>query len=373
MNYAVLLSLAVLGAVLAGAPAAGATEAIAPTSTLAAEQTTALILPSPKEGRRRPLVVVVAENAGAELTDFVIPYGVLKDSGVADVRSLSTAEGPIRLLRGILIEADQTISAFDEAEPAGADVVVVPAQRSSDDAGLIAWLQSQADRGAVIVSVCEGARIVAKAGLFYGRRATSHWSSLESLERSYPETEWVRDMRYVQDGQVISTTGVTASIPVSLALVEAIGGRETALATAGRLGVDGWDASHRTDDFSLSRTDFMRAVVRVLAIWNHEKIELPVSNGIDEIDMALRGDVWGRSARARVVTTSTTTTPVVSEHGLVILPEEQPRPGRFVIPVGAGPTADRLDDAIEAMGRRYGPLGRRLAISGLEYTPAPVR
>ena len=373
MNYAVLISTAVAGAVLCLAPAAAAAELATSPATQSAAQSSALILPQPKEGRRRPLVVVVGQNAGAELTDFVIPYGVLKDSGVADVRALSTTEGPVRLLRGVLVAADQTISAFDQAEPAGADIVIVPAQASPDDAVLIAWLRAQSDRGAVIVSVCEGARVVAKAGLFYGRRATSHWSSLEALEKSYPETDWVRDRRYVQDGPLISTTGVTASIPVSLALVEAIGGRQAAMATAERLGVVRWDASHRTADFSLSRTDFMHAVVRVLAIWNHEKIELPVSDGMDEIDMALRGDVWGRSLRASVVTTSTDTAPVVSERGLVILPEHQPQPGRFVIPEGTGTTVDRLDEAVDGMGRRYGPLGRRLALSALEYSPAPAR
>ena len=185
--------------------------------------------------------------------------------------------------------------------------------------------------------------------------------------------EWVRNSRYLQDGPVISTTGVTASIPVSLALVEAIGGRAVAVETAGRLGLTSWSTAHRTADFSLSRMDFIRAVLRVLAIWTHEKIELPVADGIDEVDMALQSDVWGRSARARVVTTSTSRAPVISEHGLVILPEDLPRPGRFVIPSEPGSTVSRLDGAIDTMGRRYGPLARRLAVSGLEYDPPAVR
>jgi len=58
------------------------------------------------------------------------------------------------------------------------------------------------------------------------------WSAMEGLAKAYPDTTWVRDQRYVQDGQVISTTGVTASIPMSLALVEAIGGDAVAQATA---------------------------------------------------------------------------------------------------------------------------------------------
>ncbi|CAN5313290.1 DJ-1/PfpI family protein [soil metagenome] len=367
MNYVVLAMVSAVGSGLAGAPQAGVIETSAPAAV--SVDRAALTLPAPKAGRTRPLVVVVAENAGAETTDFVVPYGVLKDSGVADVRALSTGEGPVQLLRGVLIAVDQTVAAFDQAEPAGADVVIVPAQKSPSDPVLVDWLQSQAARGAVIVSVCEGARVVARAGLFEGRRATSHWSSLNALEHTYPQTQWVRNSRYIQDGQVISSTGVTASIPLSLALVEAIGGREVALATAGRLGVGEWGPHHRTADFSLSRMDFAHAVLRVLAFWTHEKIELPVSNGIDEVDMALQSDVWGRSARAHVVTTSSQSAPVVTEHGLVVLPGDQPRPGRFVIPAETGSTVMHLDRAIDTMGRRYGPLARRLAVSGLEYDP----
>ena len=330
-----------------------------------------LTLPRPKDGRTRPLIVVVGENDGAETTDFVVPYGVLKDSGVADVRSLSTREGPLQLLRAVRIMADQTISAFEASEPAGADIVIIPAQIAPRDAALTAWVQSQAARGAVIISVCEGARVLAHAGLLDGRRAATHWSALKELDRAYPDTDWVRDLRYVQDGPIISTTGVTASIPMSLALVEAIGGRAAARATADRLGVSDWTASHRTADFNLSRGDFLRAVGTVLAVWTHETIELPVADGVDEVALALRSDAWARSYRSRVATTSVDQAAVTSKRGLVILPDATPHRGRFVIPADQGPAAAQLDRAIDGMAERYGPAARRFAVLGLEYD-APV-
>ncbi len=49
--------------------------------------------PAPKAGRVRPLVVVLADNGGTETTDFIMPYGILKDSGAADVVTVST--GPV--------------------------------------------------------------------------------------------------------------------------------------------------------------------------------------------------------------------------------------------------------------------------------------
>ncbi|MGH6963204.1 MAG: DJ-1/PfpI family protein, partial [Phenylobacterium sp.] len=326
-----------------------------------------LALPAPKAGRGRPLVVVVAENLGAETTDFTIPYGVLKASGVADVRSLSTAPGPIKLRMSLKVVADQTLAEFDAAEPKGADIVIVPAQASPKAPGLTRWVQAQAAKGATIVSVCEGARVLANAGLLKDRRATTHWAAMEGLAKAYPQTTWVRDRRYVQDGPIISTTGVTASIPMSLALVEAIGGRAAAGATARELGVADWSPAHRSADFQLRKGDVSAGVKALTAVWTHETVEAPISDGVDEVALALRSDAWSRSYRTKVVTTHQGGAAVRSRHGLTILPDAVAKPGRYVIPGGAGPAAPQLDEALAAMEVRYGPMAVRLATLGLEY------
>ncbi|MBW8891439.1 MAG: hypothetical protein JF617_04455 [Burkholderiales bacterium] len=67
----------------------------------------------------------------------------------------------------------------------------------------------------------------------------------------------MRDRRWVQDGRVISTTGVSASIPAGLALVEAIAGRQAAEATAARLGAGDWSPRHRTAEFKTERSDYV--------------------------------------------------------------------------------------------------------------------
>lgn len=351
------------------AMAGGRQFAVAAPAVSVASASGRLTLPRPKAGRTRPLVVVVGDNRGAEVTDFIIPYGVLKDSGVADVRALSTRPGPIQLRMALRIAADQTLAEFDAAEPGGADIVVVPAQMKPNDKVLVGWVKAQADRGAVIVSICEGARVVARAGLLHGRRATTHWGALKPLAKAYPDTVWVRDQRYVQDGPVVSTTGVSASIPASLALVEAIGGREVARATAARLGVTDWGTAHRTDRFAISKLEIARALAVIASPWKHETVEAPIADGVDEIGLALRADVWERSFRARVVTTHADLKPVRSRRGLILLPDARARPGRFIIPGGSAPAMVELDAAIAAMGRRYGPFAARLAWLGLEYEP----
>lgn len=361
--------------VLAVAASAATLAFLHPVAPLAAGPSVALVapdgltLPAPKAGRARPLVVVLADNAGAETTDFTIPYGVLKESGVAEVRSVATGEGPIQLMPSLKILADQTTAQFDRAERAGADIIVVPAQMKPKSSELATWLRAQAAKGATIVSICEGARVLANAGLLHDRRATTHWSALKGLTKAYPDTTWVRDRRYVQDGAIISTTGVSASIPASLALVEAIAGRATARATADRIGVREWGPEHRTADFQVTAADYRHGLASLAAVWTHETVEAPVADGADEVALALRADTWSRSYRTKVVTTRPGRAAVRSRHGLTILPDAEPQAGRYVLPVQPGPPAAQVGANLAAMGKRYGPEAARLAKLGLEYDP----
>lgn len=344
--------------------------ASAPTSaSVRPVQDDRLVLPSPKAGRTRPLVVVVGDAGGAEITDFIVPYGVLKESGLAEVRALSTRPGPLQLKSAVRIQPDQTLAAFDASSPEGADIVIVPAQVKPDSPELIAWIQGQAAQGATIVSICEGARVLASAGLLVGKRVTTHWGAIKSLEKSNPEATWVRDRRYVQDGQIISTTGVAASLPVSMALVEAMGGKAVATSVAAGLGMTDWGASHRTADYRVTGGDYLSAAMKLLAVWTHETVEAPIEDGTDEIALALRSDVWGRSFRSKVVTTRERLAPITSKRGLVILPDTKPGSGsgaRYVLPAANTPAADQLTASLKAMSRRYGPSSARLAMLGLE-------
>jgi putative intracellular protease/amidase len=351
-----------------GAPAAQAASLMAsPPAAMHGRET--LTVPAPKAGRRRPLIVIVADNAGAQTTDFIVPYGILKDSDVADVRSVSTAEGNIRLTRGLVITTDETFAAFDRRELDGADIVIVPAQARPNSAALAAWLRGQAARGATIISVCEGARVLAHAGLLEGRRAVTHWASLQAMARSYPATTWVRDRSYVQDGPIISTAGVTASIPMSLALVEAIGGRAIAEATARRFGVDSWAPAHRTADFAIGESDV--AAARLASRAPHETTEMPIADGVDEVSLALQAEAWGRTNHTDVVTTNAGRAPVHSRHGLIILPDAEARPGSHVIEPSRLSAVPQFAATLAEMGRRYGVGVIRLATLGMEYDLAP--
>jgi putative intracellular protease/amidase len=326
-----------------------------------------LTLPAPKSGRVHPLVAIVADNVGAETTDFTIPYGVLKESKVADVVSVSTGPGPVQLMPALKIEADRTMAQFDAANPEGADIVIVPAQHNDDNPKLVAWIRKQYDEGATVVSICTGAMVVARAGLFDGKSATTHWHAIDDLEAKYPRTHWVRDRRYVQDGRVISTTGVTASMPVSLALVEAIAGPAAAAQTAKTMGLADWGTSHRSAEFSFTASRYLLVAGNYLSFWRHETIEAPVKNGFDEVQLALSSDAWSQSFLAKVVTTSAGAKKVVSRHGLVLVPDAEPAAGNMTLPAHDVPSLQALDRALADIDSRYGKATGDFAAVSLEY------
>lgn len=90
-----------------------------------------------EERTTRALVVVLADNAGTEATDFVVPYAVLKEFGVADVVTVSTGPGAVTLIPALRIRTDMTAAQFDAATPAGADILIVPAMKRNDSPAML--------------------------------------------------------------------------------------------------------------------------------------------------------------------------------------------------------------------------------------------
>src|SRR5262245_51781785 len=102
-----------------------------PTDTAApligTQETDALLAALKPPKRQRPLIAVIGINTTTETTDYLMPYGVLRRSGVADVLLLATNPGPVKLFPALTVEPHATIAEFDARHPDGADYVIVPA------------------------------------------------------------------------------------------------------------------------------------------------------------------------------------------------------------------------------------------------------
>lgn len=362
-----ILALASFGGWLLSLPSA--TVAVEAPLVPRAETESMLASLRPKK-RERPLVAVIGINDATETTDYLMPTGILRRADIADVVMLATGQGAVRLYPALKVEPDATIAEFDAAHPDGADYVVVPAMSRDDDTAILAWLRSQAEKGARMISVCAGAKVIAAAGLLDGRRATTHWYYLgELLERS-PTIEYVADRRIVADGNVTTTTGITASMPMMLTLIEAIAGRAKAEAVARDLGLEQWDARHSSAAFKLTRPFAMTVLANRIAFWNREVFGVRLEPGLDEVSLALVADAWSRTYRSSAYTFAAAASAVATANGVRVLPDRITADllaDRRVSTFPGLRPVDALDQALQAVASRYGKSTASVVAMQLEY------
>ena len=110
-----------------------------------------------------------------------------------------------------------------------------------EDSKIIRWVQSSEPDLEVALSVCTGAFILEKAGLLDGKKATTFHNAIADLRKKAAKTEVLEGVRWVDNGKIITTAGVSAGIDGSLRVVERLLGRDKALATARYMEYDKWN------------------------------------------------------------------------------------------------------------------------------------
>jgi transcriptional regulator GlxA family with amidase domain len=166
--------------------------------------------------------IVLFENV--EELDAVGPWEVLAfwaknypDDGYA-VSCLSRDGGLVRCSKGLTIGAHHSF-----ADAPAYDVLVHPGGRGTrpllSDEEHLDWVRQQRSAVPLMTSVCTGALVYAAAGLLTGRPATSHWGTLDQLTKLDPTIEVRPNDRFVDDGDVITSAGVSAGIDMALHLV----------------------------------------------------------------------------------------------------------------------------------------------------------
>jgi len=182
--------------------------------------------------------VAVVMTDGATMIDFAGPWEVFQDVHVPGrgdsmedmmpfrLYTVGQSRDAVRASAGMQIVPDYT---FDDA-PAP-NIIVVGAQRGSKD--LEAWLGKVAPKADVVMSVCTGAFKLARAGLFEGKKATTHHNFFDAFEEQFPDVQLVRGRRFVEaDDHVFSAGGLTSGIDLALHVVALYFGTDVAATTA---------------------------------------------------------------------------------------------------------------------------------------------
>lgn len=121
---------------------------------------------------------------------------------------------------GVNLLADHRLADLDPAQPR--DTIMITGRGAVDEesTAVADWIRRAAPSARRVVSVCGGTMILAEAGLLAGRRATTHWRLLDTLQSRFPGVDVQRGPIYVQDGAIWTSAGVTSGLDLTLALVE---------------------------------------------------------------------------------------------------------------------------------------------------------
>lgn len=183
--------------------------------------------PLPGDGAVRRTVAAVV-FPGFELLDLFGPlemFGLLSED--VQIRIVSELAEPVASAQGPQVVRDSSLS-----DVSACDVLLVPggpgAGQQAHNTALLASLQRLSARAEMTASVCTGALLLAKAGLLAGRRATTNKRAFHWVAEQSEGVEWVRQARWVEDGAFFTSSGVSAGMDMSLAVIAKLFGLQRA-------------------------------------------------------------------------------------------------------------------------------------------------
>ncbi|MFM7294395.1 MAG: DJ-1/PfpI family protein [Burkholderiales bacterium] len=183
-----------------------------------------------------------------EILDFAGPYEVFTTASRMALREAPDRAPPFHVFTIAATTAPvharaefAALPKHDFTDHPPIDVLIVPGGVVDAEVGnpdVIAWIKRIASHAQLVASVCTGAFMLAEAGLLSGRSATTHWEDAEDLARRYPDVNVINDRRWVDQGSVVTSGGISAGIDMSLHLVERLAGRALAMRTARQMAFD---------------------------------------------------------------------------------------------------------------------------------------
>jgi len=166
---------------------------------------------------------------GFELLDLYGPlemFGSLKPE--LEILTVAEKTGLVSSFQG-----PQTMAEFDYQNCPRLDLILLPGDfgtiQELENQAIMSFLTERVPSAKVTMSVCSGSWILAGAGLLNGRRATSNKAYFKMATQQSDQVEWVSEARWVEDGPFYTSSGVSAGMDMSLAVIASLYGKEKAL------------------------------------------------------------------------------------------------------------------------------------------------
>jgi len=177
-----------------------------------------------------------------EVLDFCGPYEVFsvtrlnedrrrEEASPFEVLLVAQSGEPVVATGGLRVIPDATLETCPPL-----DILVVPGgwgtRKEISNQRLLTWISERAKQVETLTSVCTGAMLLGQAGLLDGRRATTHWRSLDRMRQAFPAVTVEDKLHVVEDGDVLTSAGISAGIDMALRVVARYFGDAVGRATA---------------------------------------------------------------------------------------------------------------------------------------------
>lgn len=196
--------------------------------------------PGAGNGLRNNVAILV--YPGIELLNFAGPAEVLSNAGGFNVYTVSVTPGKVYTSKGLIFLSDYNIDNAPQA-----DILIIPGGPLSEmtslveNTGLIKWIKIADQKSQLTMSVCTGVLLLSKANLLNNKTVTTHATALDTLRKLSPKVKVISNVKFVGDGKLLSTAGITSGIDGALHMVAQLSGMKVATSVAKVLEYDKWD------------------------------------------------------------------------------------------------------------------------------------
>ncbi|EMI3506542.1 TPA: DJ-1/PfpI family protein [Bacillus cereus] len=178
-----------------------------------------------------------------EVLDFAGPFEVFSVTEVNEekpftVYTVSENGEMITARNGLKVQPDYSIENLPPV-----DILIIPGGLGAREYEIkneivIKWIRQQMKEVKLMTSVCTGALLLAKAGLLEGLKATTHWASIEKFKNEFQNVEVIENVKFVDEGHIITSAGISAGINMVFHIVKNLLGVHVAEDTAKRMEYD---------------------------------------------------------------------------------------------------------------------------------------
>jgi AraC family transcriptional activator FtrA len=305
-------------------------------------------LPTPTYDPTKKIAVLVSSNYGAEITDALPTFEVLARSGafnvyiVAPQRKVLPFGASLDGGTGTGLDFVPHFSYADYARQIGKqpDLIAIPyllGYTLPRDAAVVNWIRANTGPQTIIDGICIGTAALADTGLLNGHQATTNTNVFNLFQTRYPKVKWVRNVRYVDDGNIVTSTNLASGIDATLHVVSRLVGRSVADNVARQIGY--------THTNYLDNPHFQYPAISVAPLfanaaysWHQEQLGILLYDGVSEMDLAGLLDPYTSSLMAKISVFATRPGLITSRDGLILLPrydaQTVPALDRVVLPGG---------------------------------------